>query len=162
IIEMRFAGEANDSLRGKHGVMQNNRPTPPRDTINRPPTARLLLAILGIALVVGAAIFSIFYFGVFKQPGPGPTTTPTPIVQPGGGSCTANSPYGFTTIHADAQLVTFYKQLNVCWVRYQIHWRKQGAKAGIETSPGVYDWSQVDAAVAAMNAAHIHIDFAIQ
>ncbi len=138
--------------------MQNNRPTP------SPTPIRWLLAILGIALVVGAAIFSIFYFGVFKHSGPVANSTPTPITQPGGGGgpCTTSSPYGFTTIHADAQLVTFYKQLNVCWVRYQIHWRKQGAKAGIETSPGVYDWSQVDAAVAAMNAAHIHIDFAIQ
>jgi len=49
-----------------------------------------------------------------------------------------------------------YKQLDVCWVRYQYHWSK------IETSAGVYDWGPVDAAVATMNAAKIHIDFAIQ
>ena len=49
--------------------------------------------------------------------------------------CTAASPYGFTTINADAQLVKVYKQLNVCWVRYQYHGKQQGKKPGIETDP---------------------------
>ncbi|HLX55439.1 MAG TPA: glycosyl hydrolase [Ktedonobacteraceae bacterium] len=132
--------------------MQNNRQTGPVST------QRLILIILAIGLLVGVAVFSIFYFVVFK-PGTGSTGTPTPIVSssPGpAGPCTSNSPYGFTTIHADSLLVSAYKQLDVCWVRYQYHWNK------IETSPGVYDWSQVDAGIATMNAAHIHVDFAIQ
>ncbi|MEO8954241.1 MAG: hypothetical protein ABI396_03200, partial [Ktedonobacteraceae bacterium] len=120
--------------------MQNNRPTGPTVPL------RLALTIIILVLLLGVAVFSIFYFVVFKQPGTttGPTATAT--ATPGGsntqvvgpsGPCIANSPYGFTTIHADSSLVTVYKQLNVCWVRYQYHWSK------IETSPGVYDWSQV-------------------
>src|SRR5215471_17353428 len=100
-----------------------------------------ILIIGSIALIVGLSVFAIFYFGVFNQTGQ--TATPTPPVV-NGGPCTIDSPYGFTTITADAQLVTIYKQLNVCWVRYQVHWNK------IETSPGVYDWSDVDKAVATM------------
>lgn len=65
-------------------------------------------------------------------------------------------------IHADALLVTVYKQLNVCWVRYQYHWKQQGKKPGIETGPGVYNWGSVDTSIEAMNAANIHVDFAIQ
>lgn len=52
--------------------------------------------------------------------------------------------------------MTLYNQLNVCWVRYQIH------EASIETSPGVYNWSQLDAVVAAMNAANIHLDVPLE
>jgi Glycosyl hydrolase catalytic core len=135
--------------------MQNNRPTGPRVPL------RLALTILIGVLLLGVAAFSIFYFVIFKQPNVGPTPTATPgagntqVVGPSG-PCDATSPYGFTTIHADSALVTAYKQLNVCWIRYQYHWKK------IETKPGVYDWSQVDAAIATMNAAHIHVDFAIQ
>lgn len=137
--------------------MQNNRqPISP---------TRFLLFILVIGLLLGVAVFSVFYFVIFKPPTvTGPTPTPTVAVnQPGkGGPCNADSPYGFTTIHADSQLVTFYKQLNVCWVRYQYHWGVHGGKPGIETAPGVYNWAPVDAAIATMNAAHIRVDFAIQ
>src|SRR5258708_18309650 len=70
--------------------------------------------------------------------------------------CSQESPYGFTTINANTQLVAAYRALNVCWVRLQVH------EADIQTAPGVYDWSQVDTAVALLNAAGIHIDFPIQ
>jgi hypothetical protein len=86
---------------------------------------------------------------------------------PGGvgssGSCGATNPYGFTTYHGgnsnyayNATLVAEYTQLQVCWVRLQFHGDL------IETSPGVYDWSLVDQAVATMNAAGIHMTFALQ
>src|SRR5438067_851482 len=48
--------------------------------------------------------------------------------------CIASSPYGFTTINADTQLVADYRQLNVCWLRYQL------PESDIETIKGVYDW----------------------
>lgn len=124
-----------------------------------------LLIIVAIALIVGVSVFGIFYFGVFNNSGGGgiagasPTSVPPTTgnsTPPPGGPCTINSPYGFTTIYADQQLVGYYKQLNVCWVRYQYHWDK------IETQPGVYNWGPVDASIAAMNAAGIHVDFAIQ
>jgi hypothetical protein len=116
---------------------------------------------VAIALIVGVSVFAIFYYGVFSggvtqgslTPVPSTTGNGTP---PPSGPCTFKSPYGFTTINADEQLVGYYKQLNVCWVRYQFHWDK------IEKSPGVYDWSAVDTAVQTMNAAGIHVDFAIQ
>src|SRR2546426_758186 len=139
--------------------MQGNRYPGQFPNQPRPRTGLWLLIILVIALLVGVSVFGIFYFGVFSNTGGGlvgvsPTSgnkTPPPS-----GPCGANSPYGFTTIHADQQLVGYYKQLNVCWVRYQFHWDK------IELKPAVYDWSQVDAAIATMNAANIHVDFAIQ
>src|SRR5215469_9939022 len=53
----------------------------------------------------------------------------------GSGSCSAQSPYGFTTINANAQLVASYRELNVCWVRLQVH------ESDIQTAPGVYNWS---------------------
>lgn len=58
------------------------------------------------------------------------------------------SPYGFTTVHADQNLVTLYQQLNVHWVRYQVEATN-------------IDWNALDATVALLNAAHIHIDFPI-
>lgn len=71
-------------------------------------------------------------------------------------ACSASSPYGFTTPQADANLVSLYAQMNVCWVRYQIPVEQ------IETAPQVYNWSTLDAVVAQMNAAGIHIDVPIQ
>src|SRR5258708_2502124 len=59
-------------------------------------------------------------------------------VRTGSGGCTAQSPYGFTTINANAQLVASYRELNVCWVRFQVH------ESDIQTAPGVYNWSRVD------------------
>lgn len=94
---------------------------------------------------------------------PQPTATPTNPPLGSNGGCTADSPYGFTTYHGgnhnyayNSTLVSQYKQLNVCWVRFQFHGDL------IETSRGVYDWSLVDEAVATMNAAGIHITFALQ
>ena len=124
-----------------------------------------ILIIVAVLLVVGVLGFAVLAYSGLQLPGgigfsPRPTATPTSISNgytPGpSGPCTQNSPYGFTTIHADSSLVTVYKQLNVCWVRYQYHWDK------IERKPGVYTWTDVDAAIATMNAAHIYVDFAIQ
>ncbi len=136
----------------------------------RPPGRRgaavpLLIAFVAFFLIVGILVFALFYTGPLKgiiSP-PATTTSATSITNasptstPGSaGPCGFDSPYGFTTIHADEQLVAVYKQLNVCWVRYQYHWVK------IEKSPGVYDWGPVDAAIATMNRAGIHVNFAIQ
>jgi Glycosyl hydrolase catalytic core len=75
---------------------------------------------------------------------------------PGYGPCTASSPYGFTTIHSDAQLVAEYRQLHVCWLRYQL------PEDAVEIAPQVYDWHQLDAVVAAMNVAGVHLDFPLE
>jgi acid phosphatase len=104
-----------------------------------------------------------------QEPANPPTETPQPTVVPtappigNAGSCSSDSPYGFTTYHGgnhnyayNSTLVAEYKQLNICWVRFQFHGDL------IETSRGVYDWSLVDQAVATMNAAGIHITFALQ
>lgn len=112
----------------------------------------IILPTLAIFALVLAGISAYFAF----------THKSTSQVQKHTFNCTANSPYGFTTIHADAQLVGMYNQLDVCWVRYQYHWGVQGKKPGIETDTGVYNWGPVDASIAAMNAANIHVDFAIQ
>ena len=138
--------------------MYNNMPQGYRPQPQRPNSPlRWLLIFAAIALIAGVSVFAVFYFGVFKG---GPSTpVATGQSSPGSGyhgPCTANSPYGFTTVNADAQLVALYKQLNVCWIRYQVHW------ANIETSPGVYNWSQVDTAVQLMNQSQIHVDFAIE
>ncbi len=117
---------------------------------------RWLLVIAAIFLIVAISIFAVVYFGIYNHSvDPTPTATSTGTTN-NDGPCSLNSPYGFTTVNVDAQLVTLYKQLNVCWVRYQVHWAK------IETSPGVYDWSQVDTAVQLMNSSHIYVDFAIE
>lgn len=80
------------------------------------------------------------------------TQTPTSA----SGPCTASSPYGFTTINADTQLVAAYKQLNVCWLRYQI------PESAIEITKGSYNWQQLDTIVVAMNAAGIHLDVPLE
>lgn len=130
-----------------------------------------VLITLTVVVIVGVSAFAIFASGVFQTPKTSQTTPPTATVgggtvvtnpQGGGGAC-SDSPYGFTTVHVDAQLVFFYKQLNVCWVRYQYHWAKSsGKKPGIESAPGVYNWNDLDTSIAMLNAAGIHIDFAIQ
>lgn len=105
--------------------------------------------------------------GAISTSGTTPQATIVPTTPGGGtgssGSCGANSPYGFTTYHGgnhnyayNATLVAEYKQLHVCWVRLQFHGDL------IEVSPGVYNWSLVDQAVATMNAAGIHMTFALQ
>src|ERR1700693_6364412 len=111
--------------------MQNNRQTGPASG-GRP---LLLILAIGLLLVTGAAGFSIFCFPAAGRPGTTPATPPAPTVpgSPGagsGGPCTPSSPYGFTTIHADSQLVSVYRQLDVCWVRYQYHWSKIETAAG--------------------------------
>lgn len=121
------------------------------------------MIVLVIILLFGVGAFAFYYFSSSNKgntpPGITPTAGigggPTPTLGPAG-PCSTNSPYGFTTINADAGLVSAYKQLNVCWVRYQYHWDK------IETSPGVYNWSAVDSAIQTMTNAGIHVDFAIQ
>src|SRR5947208_11547474 len=92
--------------------MSNNMPQGyrPRNAVS----PILWIVIIGsIALILGLSVFAIFYFGIFNQTGQ--TSTPTPVLNGNPGPCTIDSPYGFTTITADAQLVTIYKQLNVCW-----------------------------------------------
>src|SRR2546421_10179601 len=100
----------------------NQFPTPNSPNRSRPRVGLILLIFAFIALFVGISTFGIFYFVVFKNSGGG-TATSTPTLGSTGitnttpgpsGPCSANSPYGFTTIHADAQLVILYKQLNVC------------------------------------------------
>lgn len=130
---------------------------PNRQTGSRPLAAWILLGT-AIVLLVGVVIFAVFAFVGPNNPN-NPTSTPgignkSPV--PGGGSCTVDSPYGFTTVNADSSLVAVYRQLNVCWVRYQYHWDK------IEPTQGSFDWSAVDTAIATMNAASIHVDFAIE
>ena len=97
--------------------------------------------------------FGIGFTGHKETPVSHVTQTPTSAAY---GPCTASSPYGFTTINADTQLVADYRQLNVCWLRYQLH------ESDIETIKGVYDWGQLDTVVAAMNAAGIHLDFPLE
>jgi len=119
----------------------------------------LILGLLLLALIIGGG--SVIAYFVLENKGtasPGGSTGNGT----GNGICTANSPYGFTTIHADEQLAAIYRQLNVCWVRYQVHWWNHNKKGGIESAPGQYNWSTLDTAVQEMNAAHIFIDFPIQ
>ena len=97
--------------------------------------------------------FGIGFTGHKETPVSHVTQTPTSAAY---GPCTASSPYGFTTINADTQLVADYRQLNVCWLRYQLH------ESDIETIKGVYDWGQLDTVVAAMNTAGIHLDFPLE
>ncbi len=70
------------------------------------------------------------------------------------------SPYGITNYGTDMvdhpQLLTSFQDLGVSWWRFQWNWNQ------IETSPGVYDWSELDAAVSMANTNHIHMDFALQ
>lgn len=150
-------------------MTQNGNPGPsPR----RPGSRTILTIVLAlVALIIGTGSVVAYFTFNHTQGNTPPTQTASATVHAGnngnagnnGGACNQNSPYGFTTIHANSQLVSMYKQLNVCWVRYQVHWgKRKKTDQGIETSPGVYNWSQVDAAVAAMNAAHIYIDFPIQ
>jgi hypothetical protein len=68
----------------------------------------------------------------------------------------AGSPYGITTIHADGTLVSQLHQLNICWTRLQMD------ETSIQPSPGVFNWSGLDQAVATLNAAGIHIDFPLR
>lgn len=154
--------------------MQDYRQPPYRQP-RSPSIGRWLLVATAIGLVVGISVFSIFYYGVFHNSGsPGnpsvsasPTAATTTVangspVPVGNGHCSKDSPYGFTTIHADDQLAAVYRQLNVCWVRYQYHWGVDGNKPGIETSPGVYNWNDIDTAIQTMNKAGIYVDFAIE
>ena len=97
--------------------------------------------------------FGIGFTGHKETPVSHVTQTPTSAAH---GPCTASSPYGFTTINADTQLVADYRQLNVCWLRYQL------PESDIETIKGVYDWGQLDTVVAAMNTAGIHLDFPLE
>ena len=127
----------------------------------------IVVTLAIVVIVAGTALAASL--GFIRIPGithvtPTATSAPGTAVNPTGrgGPC-FDSPYGFTTVHVDAQLISLYKELNVCWVRYQYHWAKgSGKKPGIEASPGAYGWSDLDSSIALLNAAGIHIDFAIQ
>lgn len=72
---------------------------------------------------------------------------------------TNDSPYGATMdpgYNFTNAAVADWQNLGMRWVRKQFNWY------AIETSPGVYDFSQVDAMVAKANAAGILVDFPIQ
>ncbi|WP_165423050.1 glycosyl hydrolase [Ktedonosporobacter rubrisoli] len=71
------------------------------------------------------------------------------------GKCDENSPYGFTTVNADATLIALYRQMGICWVRYQIHVKSMLSGGGIY-------WGTLDSVVALMNSAGIHLDVPIQ
>jgi hypothetical protein len=121
---------------------------------NRP--GRRTILVIGLALITAIVVVSgVLAYVTLNHIG-------NQTNQAGTSKCTAASPYGFTTINANTQLVSVYKQLDVCWVRYQYHWGVHGKKPGVETDTGVYNWGPVDASIAAMNAANIHVDFAIQ
>lgn len=123
---------------------------------------------IGVILLTGAVIILVVFAGILVYTewptligNSGVSATPTSTfpqstIPVGDKGCTEASPYGFTTIHADAQLVSQYKQLNVCWVRFQVH------VDTIRDNNGNYDWSNVDQAVKLLNAAGVHIDFPIQ
>jgi Glycosyl hydrolase catalytic core len=77
---------------------------------------------------------------------PVPTqSNPKPSISP---PVTDVSPYGVTTIHADNQLLSDFHDLNIHWLRYQV--------IGYSIN-----WSTLDADIARLNAAGIHIDFSI-
>src|SRR5215467_6813179 len=99
-----------------------------------------------------ASVSGIGIVGHKETPVSNVTHTPTPA----DGPCTASSPYGFTTINADTQLIADYRQLHVCWLRYQL------PESAIEPITGVYDWRQLDTVVAALNAAGIHLDVPLE
>lgn len=132
---------------------------------------QVILILACVLLIVGIGLIVIPLGDQFLQSGNGRTfsTTPKPGIvqsvvppQKTNGSngrangCNQQSPYGFTTINANARLVTEYRALNVCWVRLQVH------ESDLQTAPGSYNWSRLDATVAFLNAAGIHIDFPIQ
>lgn len=72
------------------------------------------------------------------------------------GHCDNRSPYGFTTTNADSTLVGLYQQMNVCWVRLQIH------EGDLQKSDGSYNWSVLDSIVGLMNARGIHLDVPLE
>lgn len=128
--------------------------------MNRRRMSIILLTVASIALVVfGGILVYIEWPTLSGRPVVSATPTsslPQSPVPVGDKNCTEASPYGFTTIRADTQLVSQYKQLNVCWVRLQVHVNN------IRTSNGSYNWSSVDRMVKLLNAAGINIDFPIQ
>lgn len=66
-------------------------------------------------------------------------------------------PYGFTVLDIfRPQTVTYLKQLDINWIRYQENWSR------IEPERGKFNWSQLDAAVALANANRIHMTFPLQ
>ena len=88
-------------------------------------------------------------------PKPGTKAT-TPAGQSYTGHCDNRSPYGFTTMNADSTLVGYYQQMNVCWVRLQIH------ESALQKSDGSYDFTVLDGIVGLMNSKHIHIDLPLE
>ena len=110
-----------------------------------------LLIGLGALLIVIAIPVILILQHTTAQPGPGQQT---PTIST---TSSFSSPYGFTVAAAiDADLVTRYKMLNITWVREQLPWNR------IETSPGVYDWSELDMQIQLANANGLHVSFVLQ
>jgi hypothetical protein len=88
--------------------------------------------------------------------------------QPGGGGTTGNvTPtsswgYGFNVqlwgFSADGMNQTegLVKQAGFGWIKHQIEWD------AVETAPGVYDWSQLDAIVSSANTNGLKVMFSVQ
>src|SRR2546423_1454379 len=79
-----------------------------------------------------------------------------PPVQNYNGPCLGKSPYGFTTTLADSNMVTLYKQMNVCWVRMQIH------EGDLQKSDGSYDFTVLDGIVDYLTGQGVHIDLPLE
>jgi len=79
-----------------------------------------------------------------------------PPVQNYNGPCLGKSPYGFTTTLADSNMVTLYKQMNVCWVRLQIH------EGDLQKSDGSYDFTTLDGIVDYLTGQGVHIDLPLE
>src|SRR5689334_19614330 len=125
-------------------IEQMETETTPKQSPNQ--SKRWLILVIGLLLAVAVAGGGIAY-ALLSLPKQQTLYT---------GPCTANSPYGFTTINADDQLVQDYKQLNVCWVRFQIR------EFNIEKTPGQFDWTDLDKAVKTMNDAGIHLNVPLE
>jgi hypothetical protein len=124
--------------------------------VNRQKRRSIVPLLIGLGVLLGIVIavpIIIIQQHNASQPGAGQQTqTVTPNTTPG-----FSSPYGFTVAAGiDSDLVARYKMLNITWVREQLPWNR------IETSPGVYDWSTLDAQIQVANANGLHVSFVLQ
>ena len=73
-------------------------------------------------------------------------------------TATVDSPYGFTDAQDNFKdsTVDYMHDLKLSWIRSQLDW------ARIETAPGVYDWSLLDATVNRANAGNVNLVFPIR
>jgi hypothetical protein len=123
----------------------------------------LICFVIGIVLTctVVVAVSSGSFTRIFKPQNQQSTSTtvsgPSGHLIPGTVQPSNSGPYGFTVLRDfRTQTVSYLKQLGVTWVRYQLRW------SIIERTPGQYNWSELDAAVALANANSIHFTFPIQ